>query len=118
MKLKDNKKCHVVGWSKTRTNGTAVNDLREVEVPVINLKKCQEKWEKLPSNVICAGGYGTKKGFCQGDSGGPLVCDKQAVGVVSFNNNDVCDYPDVPNVYTDMSKYLPWIKETLKKKNC
>nr|XP_020487722.1 serine protease 53-like [Labrus bergylta] len=118
MKLKDNKKCQVVGWGMTSTKGEVENDLREVEVPVINLEKCQKLWKnKLPSNVICAGGYGTKKGFCQGDSGGPLVCDKQAVGVVSFNNNDVCDYPDVPNVYTDVSKYLPWIKEILKKKN-
>lgn len=54
----------------------------------------------------------------QGDSGGPLVCDNVAVGVVSFNNNKICDYPNVPNVYTDISKFLSWIKPILKKKKC
>ncbi len=49
----------------------------------------------------------------QGDSGGPLVCNGMAVGVVSSNNNYNCDYPDVPNVYTDISKCLPWIKKIL-----
>lgn len=57
--------------------------------------------------------------FSQGDSGGPLVCDKKmAVGIVSFNNGKTCDYPDVPNVYTDISKFLPWIKDILSKKTC
>lgn len=54
----------------------------------------------------------------QGDSGGPLVCDNLAVGVVSFNNYKICDYPNVPNVYTDISKFLSWIKPILKKKKC
>lgn len=67
-------------------------------------------------------GYQTtnsKRSFSsQGDSGGPLVCSGTAVGVVSFNWHGDCDYPNAPNVYTDVSKYLPWIKEILEKKNC
>eukprot|EP00064_Thunnus_orientalis_P020618 superscaffoldBa00005769_g20759 len=120
MKIKDKEKCRVAGWGQTGTGkGDAVH-LQMVDVPIINLKGCKKKWApfKLPANVICAGGDDTKKGFCQGDSGGPLVCGKVAVGVVSFNNNENCKYPDVPNVYTDISKYLDWIKKILKKKNC
>ncbi|XP_044056245.1 granzyme B(G,H)-like [Siniperca chuatsi] len=119
MNLKENKKCHVAGWGFTRTGGELVNDLQEVEVSIIKLEKCQNAWDNiLPANIICAGGYEKKKGFCQGDSGGPLVCGKLAVGVVSFNNKKNCNYPDKPNIYTDISQFLPWMKEILKNKNC
>ncbi|KAK2835714.1 hypothetical protein Q5P01_016198 [Channa striata] len=123
--IQDNKTCSVAGWGYTRTGGNLVDKLQVVNVPLINLEKCQKAWHGiLPANVMCAGGYGTKKGFCQGDSGGPLVCEgkdrKQhmAVGIVSFNNKNKCDYPDVPNIYTDISKYLPWIKKILDKRDC
>ncbi|XP_041647901.1 duodenase-1-like [Cheilinus undulatus] len=120
MKLKENKKCRVAGWGWTKSGAQETEvDLRDVEVPVINLEKCKKEWKNnIPENVICAGGYGTKNGMCQGDSGGPLVCDKQAVGVVSFNSGNDCNYPNYPNIYTDVSKFIPWIKGILKKKKC
>ncbi|XP_071342803.1 transmembrane protease serine 9-like [Trachinotus anak] len=120
IKLKKNEKCQVAGWGYIRTNGSIVAELRVVDVPIINLKECNKEWHNiLPEGVICAGGFGTNKGFCQGDSGGPLVCNRKlAVGVVSFNNNENCNYPDLPNVFTDISKLLPWIKDILKKKQC
>ncbi|XP_042272868.1 mast cell protease 1A-like [Thunnus maccoyii] len=120
MNLKGIKKCSVAGWGFTRTGGQIVDELREVNVSIIKLKVCKDKWlpgVKFPHNIICAGGYGTDKGFCQGDSGGPLVCNGIAVGVVSFNNGGNCDYPDVPNIYTDISKFIPWINVFLKKNN-
>uniref|UniRef100_UPI003AABFCF2 granzyme B-like n=1 Tax=Centroberyx gerrardi TaxID=166262 RepID=UPI003AABFCF2 len=118
--IKANTKCIVAGWGRTETKGTAVDDLRVVDVSTIDLKVCQREWDQftLPANVICAGGYKTNKGSCQGDSGGPLVCNGKAVGIVSFNDKNKCDYPDVPNVYTQISKFLPWIKKILKKKAC
>ncbi|XP_026200680.1 duodenase-1-like [Anabas testudineus] len=109
MNIKENQRCYVAGWGKTSTQGLGVNELRMVDVSVINLDICKAQWYDLPANVICAGGYGTNKGFCQGDSGGPLVCNGIAVGIVSFNRNFMCTYPDVPNGYTDVSKYLCWI---------
>ncbi|XP_030582999.1 duodenase-1-like isoform X2 [Archocentrus centrarchus] len=111
--LKENEICQVAGWGKTRTGGETVDQLREVDVSVINPQVCREQWPGLPANVICAGGYGTNKGFCQGDSGDPLVYNGLVVGVASFNKNYNCTYPDVPNIYTDISKYLPWINEIL-----
>ncbi|KAK9519127.1 hypothetical protein VZT92_021874 [Zoarces viviparus] len=104
--------CQVAGWGAIETGGRAVDDLRVVDVSIINLEVCTKEWGRLPANVICAGGYGTDKGFCRGDSGGPLVCNGKAVGVVSFDIGG--NYPDVPNVYTDVSKYLTWINDTLK----
>ncbi|XP_029939203.1 mast cell protease 1A-like [Salarias fasciatus] len=114
------KKCKVAGWGLTKTGGTAVPKLQVANVPVIDQKTCQKLWKnKLPANVTCAGGYGTKTGFCQGDSGGPLVCGKDvAVAVASFNNNKTCTYPNIPNIYTDVSKFLPWINRILRKKKC
>ncbi|XP_054458991.1 trypsin-3-like [Anoplopoma fimbria] len=101
--------CQVAGWGYN--NGRQLVDkLRVVNVSIINHKVCENQWPALPANVICAGGYGTDKGFCQGDSGGPLVCNGKAVGVVSFNYNGNCDYPNQPNIYTEVSKYLDWIK--------
>ncbi|XP_028444280.1 granzyme B(G,H) [Perca flavescens] len=123
-KIKEKEKCHVAGWGFTKTRGKVDNVLQDVDVPIINLEVCKKEWAQppvgvnLPANVICAGGNDTKKGFCQGDSGGPLVCDGKAVGVVSFNMRGDCDYPNIPNVYTDISKYLPWINKILKQKKC
>ncbi|KAK9519126.1 hypothetical protein VZT92_021873 [Zoarces viviparus] len=109
--------CQVAGWGAIKTDGRAVDDLRVVDVSIINLEDCKKQWShlgNLPANVICAGGDKTGKGFCQGDTGGPLVCNGKAVGVVSFNDNENCNYPNVPNVYTDVSKYLTWIDDVLK----
>ncbi|XP_008405426.1 duodenase-1-like [Poecilia reticulata] len=117
--LKDGQICSVAGWGLTGTSLSTVDNLRVVNVSILNPQLCREKWwNGFPSNVICAGGYNTDKGFCQGDSGGPLVCDGVAVGVVSFNRNSTCTYPDVPNVYTDISKYLEWINNIVKTKKC
>ncbi|XP_029950231.1 granzyme B-like [Salarias fasciatus] len=115
-----NKMCSVAGWGKIKTTGNNVDELREAKVSMINLEKCEEIWKvELPNNVICAGGYGSQRGFCQGDSGGPLVCDGNvAVGVASFNKLRRCVYPDVPNVYTDLHKFVPWIKNILRTKKC
>ncbi|KAM9849120.1 mast cell protease 1A-like [Aulostomus maculatus] len=123
-KIKPKAKCSVAGWGLTRTGGQTADKLQVVDVPILDIKVCKQKWANylkplhLPDNVICAGGYATKKGFCQGDSGGPLVCNGKAVGVVSFNLGKNCDYPNLPNVYTDVSKFLPWIAKILRKKKC
>ncbi|KAF3691069.1 Duodenase-1 [Channa argus] len=116
--INENAQCHVAGWGKTSTRGRVVNELRMADVSIIDPQVCKEKWPRLPHNVICAGGYGTNKGFCQGDSGGPLVCNGLAVGVVSFNKNFNCDYPDVPNVYTDITKHIYWIRSIIRQNNC
>uniref|UniRef100_A0A671SFT2 Kallikrein-7-like n=1 Tax=Sinocyclocheilus anshuiensis TaxID=1608454 RepID=A0A671SFT2_9TELE len=114
--LKPKTKCQVAGWGQTEQENV-VNDLLVTDVSPINSSICQTMWKKvrvnLPKNILCAGGFETKSGTCQGDSGGPLVCSGTAVGIVSFNMGR-CDYPNVPNVYTEISKYRFWIKEVIK----
>ncbi|XP_028856724.1 granzyme B-like [Denticeps clupeoides] len=110
--------CQVAGWGLKETRGEKSEDLLVANVTVIDPKVCKKEWSdvnvKLPKNVICAGGYDTTKGACQGDSGGPLVFRKMAVGIVSFNLHNNCDYPNAPNIYTDISKYASWITKNIK----
>uniref|UniRef100_A0A671KHS9 Granzyme M n=1 Tax=Sinocyclocheilus anshuiensis TaxID=1608454 RepID=A0A671KHS9_9TELE len=110
--IKAKVKCSVAGWGKKNNSDTASAKLMEVDVTIIDKKKCQKYWEKdySTSRMVCAGGRG---GFCQGDSGGPLVCNNVAVGVISFNEKNNCDSPNRPNVYTKISKFLKWINAIL-----
>ncbi|XP_004552750.3 trypsin [Maylandia zebra] len=116
--LQENQVCQVAGWGKTKTDANKpVDELMVVDVSVIEKQVCEDQWGHLPANVVCAGGYGTDKGFCQGDSGGPLVCQGLAVGIVSYNHNGICNYPEEPNVYTDITKYVQWINKTVTGRN-
>lgn len=63
--LTANEVCQVAGWGKAMSGGEYVGELRVVDVSVINPQVCKNQWPQLPANVICAGGYGTSKGFCQ-----------------------------------------------------
>ena len=68
-KIKNNTPCLVAGWGYNETRGSTVDKLREVNVATIDRRKCQLEWAKvkktLPANIICAGGYKTKKGACR-----------------------------------------------------
>uniref|UniRef100_A0A8C7YAM1 Peptidase S1 domain-containing protein n=1 Tax=Oryzias sinensis TaxID=183150 RepID=A0A8C7YAM1_9TELE len=118
MNLSVNQECSVAGWGRTESTSGLVGDLRVANVPIIDHNDCQQSWGGLPPNVICAGGKDTVKGFCQGDGGGPLVCNGKAVGLASFNRNSNCKYPEMPNVYTDIRKYVDWINNIIMNKMC
>lgn len=47
----------------------------------------------------------------QGDSGGPLVVNGKLVGLVSWAK--ACSLTDYPTVYTRVSSYINWIKESM-----
>ncbi|XP_063748176.1 duodenase-1-like [Eleginops maclovinus] len=113
IEIKNKQTCTVAGWGLTSGGKTDV--LQMVNVTILDRDVCVNAWKwQLPASVICAGGYETEKGFCQGDSGGPLVCNGKPAGVVSFNSDQGCRYPNLPNVYTDLSKYRRWIDDTMK----
>ncbi|XP_035272259.1 mast cell protease 1A-like [Anguilla anguilla] len=111
--IQPNKLCSVAGWGAIKSNGATSPRLQEVDVSVVDRAECQERWGNKPitPRMMCAGGSADKRGFCQRDSGGPLVCSGLAVGIVSFNYNYNCTYPNLPNVYTQISKFLPWIEK-------
>ena len=56
---------------------------------------------------------------CQGDRGGPLVVQKSTkdnsavIYGISTLNGDGCASVKTPGKYTRVSKFLPWIKESV-----
>ncbi|XP_043079853.1 mast cell protease 1A-like [Puntigrus tetrazona] len=103
--------CSVAGWGKLSLKGrTTSSVLMEANMTTINHAECLHKWgsKYFTSKMICAHGRG---GSCTGDSGGPLVCGDTAVGVTSFVSNKSCNSPEKPNVYTEISAFLPWIHQ-------
>ncbi|XP_050931475.1 tryptase [Lates calcarifer] len=108
----------VTGWGVTLPNGSTFPDiLQEVKVPIVGNNECQCYHKKyfITENMICAGLKAGGKDSCQGDSGGPLVTklDDSWVqsGVVSFGEG--CAVPNIPGVYTRVSKYEEWIRKNI-----
>jgi secreted trypsin-like serine protease len=92
--------------------------LRQVEISILDPLKCSDAYlsKGLPpptDDPLCAGAVG--KGPCHGDSGGPLVVKFRKryvqVGIVSYARN--CGDPALYAVFTRVSKYIDWIKDTL-----
>ncbi|XP_049321913.1 kallikrein-7-like [Astyanax mexicanus] len=112
LEVPENSRCRVAGWGETETNKNPVSNLMVTDVSIVNSATCKKSWgkmgTKLPPGVICAGGS-EKSGVCEGDSGGPLLCGDVVVGIVSFNFDKNCHYPNAPNVYTNISFYRHWI---------
>uniref|UniRef100_A0A8D0GVC9 Peptidase S1 domain-containing protein n=1 Tax=Sphenodon punctatus TaxID=8508 RepID=A0A8D0GVC9_SPHPU len=101
--------CTVMGWGTTTTPEVP----HCVDVNIISNEVCQAAYENnIIDNMVCAGVMEGGKDSCQGDSGGPLVCNGQLQGIVSWGEHP-CAQPGKPGVYTDICKYLSWIKETM-----
>ncbi|XP_053556641.1 mast cell protease 8 [Bombina bombina] len=99
--------CNVAGWGKIRNDMVSLV-LMEVNVTVVNRRKCQEILNiSISDSMMCAGTPGTKGDAAEGDSGGPLVCDSIATGIVSFGKEKP------PGVYTQISSFLPWIRKIM-----
>ena len=106
----------VIGWGVTE-QGNASDRLRQVTVPLVDLRTCRQSYgifnEKVSDNMICAGSKSGGIDSCQGDSGGPLmVLDETTdqwiqVGIVSWG--DGCAEPNYYGVYTRISNYAAWI---------
>ncbi|XP_063635449.1 transmembrane protease serine 12 [Cydia splendana] len=106
--------CYATGWGREQTNGTLTDVLLEAEVPVLPLRICRERYSlTLPLNDghLCAGSTDGSTGACVGDSGGPLQCRTgsrwELRGLTSFGSG--CARTGVPDVYTNVEHYVPWI---------
>ncbi|XP_029449955.1 plasminogen [Rhinatrema bivittatum] len=114
----DRFQCYVTGWGETQgTGGEGI--LKETGFPVIENKVCNRPEflsGKVKSTELCAGNIHGGTDSCQGDSGGPLVCPDGGIytlqGVTSWGLG--CAQPMKPGVYVRVSKFIPWIQETMK----
>ncbi|XP_046651387.1 trypsin-1-like [Daphnia pulicaria] len=108
----------VSGWGTTSSGGSISDELRSVDVPIVDDDTCNRAYggtaanpEVFPS-MLCAGD--TSNGgidACQGDSGGPLFTGTGASavqhGIVSFGQG--CALAAYPGVYAQVSFFLDWI---------
>ncbi|XP_068623906.1 serine protease gd-like [Battus philenor] len=128
------KKGSVVGWGFDAT-GVATEELTLVEMPVVDQETCirsySEFFAKFTSQYTYCAGYrdgvidkrtGTRKStsVCNGDSGGGMVFELNDSwhlrGLVSLSvarqNEYRCD-PTHYVVFTDLAKFLPWIRQNI-----
>lgn len=89
-------------------------ELRKTTVQIVPQEHQTCKRYNVKQAVLCAFANGTDS--CQGDSGGPLIVKDTSgrdtlVGVVSFGVE--CAHPEYAGVYTDVTAYLPWIRENV-----
>ncbi|KAK2502315.1 hypothetical protein MC885_013215 [Smutsia gigantea] len=123
LKVPGNKMCWVTGWGNIADNSPLPWPFRlqEVEVPIVGNKLCDQRYRPafnsssqiIKDDMLCAGSEG--RDSCQMDSGGPLVCRWNCtwfqVGVVSWGS--LCGHRDLPGVYTRVTSYVSWIRQTL-----
>jgi len=112
--------CVSTGWGlmKDEEKDKDRSALQQVTLPFIDETTCRAKWngnEKVNEKTICFGSE--TQGTCSGDSGGPITCRKSdgkwvQVGLVAWGHRDCRGFP---SVFTRVSTYLKWIKETMEK---
>uniref|UniRef100_A0A8C9UT37 Peptidase S1 domain-containing protein n=1 Tax=Spermophilus dauricus TaxID=99837 RepID=A0A8C9UT37_SPEDA len=102
-KVKPGKVCLVAGWGRVAPNGKYPNTLQEVKLKVQKHQVCERSNQEDTGSVL-------PLLSSQGDSGGPLVCNHVAQGIVSCGKKN----GKPPRVYTKVSRFLQWIKETMK----
>ena len=109
----------VIGLGNTTSVGNLFDGvIREVEIPVLPLAKCDDRYGSVDGTQICAGNWESGGvDSCQGDSGGPLVAKgidglETLVGIVSYGEG--CAQKGAPGVYTRVSSFAEWIDRTVK----
>ncbi|XP_059237177.1 kallikrein-7 isoform X1 [Mustela nigripes] len=108
--------CTVSGWGTTTSpDVTFPSKLMCTDVKLISSQDCKKVYKDLlGKSMLCAGIPNSKTNTCNGDSGGPLMCKGTLQGLVSWGTFP-CGQPNDPGVYTQVCKYVKWIKETMRK---
>lgn len=98
----------VSGWGDLASGGGSYpENLRAVDVPVVNQNVCDSAYGGITARMICAGIK--SKDSCQGDSGGPLTYRGVHVGVVSFGYG--CAFEGYPGVYSRTSELRDFVDQ-------
>ncbi|XP_003471391.2 chymotrypsin-like elastase family member 3B [Cavia porcellus] len=117
--LPNGEPCYISGWGRLYTNGPLPNKLQQALMPMVDYKHCSQKdwWgSTVKATMVCAGG--DLQSGCNGDSGGPLNCPTnagiwQVHGVASFVSSLGCNTLQKPTVFTRVSAFTDWIKQTI-----
>ncbi|XP_046991900.1 mite allergen Eur m 3-like [Schistocerca americana] len=104
----------VIGWGDLWYGGPQPDNLRKVDLGVVNQEECQAVWGEdgyaIYPTQMCAARFEEKNyDSCYGDSGGPLLYEGKIVGIASWGYE--CATPPYPSVATRVSMYINWIIE-------
>ncbi|XP_022821672.1 trypsin, alkaline C-like [Spodoptera litura] len=107
----DNSAAWAAGWGTTSAGGSASEQLRHVQLQIINQNTCRNNYATrgiaITDNMLCSGWPTGGRDQCQGDSGGPLYHNGIVVGVCSFGIG--CAQAAFPGVNARVSRYTSWI---------
>ncbi|XP_063534507.1 serine proteinase stubble-like isoform X1 [Cydia strobilella] len=112
----------VTGWGRLSEGGVLPSILQEVQVPIVSNDRCKSMFlragrhEFIPDIFLCAGHERGGHDSCQGDSGGPLQVKGKdqryfLAGIISWGIG--CGEANLPGVCTRISKFVPWILQTV-----
>lgn len=110
----------VTGWGAVTSWGPMADRLLKANLPIVSNVTCNapESYNGLvKEGMLCAGERAGGLDACQGDSGGPLVAKVNGVntiiGIVSGGASTGCARRFKYGVYTRVSAYRDWIRETM-----
>ncbi|KAG8144638.1 hypothetical protein E2320_013108 [Naja naja] len=108
----------VSGWGKLAYQGRQASILQVLQIRFIDRPTClRSSSYPILANMFCAGHPDGAKDTCQGDSGGPYTTDIEHVwfltGITSWGEE--CAKKDKYGIYTRVSRYIKWIRETTKR---
>ncbi|XP_046389335.1 trypsin-5-like [Ischnura elegans] len=99
------------GWFMKEHAGIS-NHLRKAKLRISNRAKCNFAYSEfgltIKSSQFCAEDPMGLAGPCSGDAGGALIVDGKIAGIISWSLG--CVLQGYPNVLTDVSHYVEWIR--------
>ncbi|CAH1164733.1 unnamed protein product [Phaedon cochleariae] len=108
----------LVGWGKAARQTYAPPLQQILKLPIISIQECVRVYGRtlpISEEQVCAGGE-PGNDACSGFGGAPLLVRHgdmhYQVGILSFGS-DQCGAPGVPSVYTNVKKYITWIRENI-----
>ncbi|NWI15438.1 FA9 factor, partial [Crypturellus soui] len=105
----------VSGWGSLFYRGREATILQVLRVPFVDRPTCLKSTSiTIELNMFCAGYSAGGRDTCEGDSGGPFATEFEGTwfltGVTSWGEE--CAKPGKYGIYTKVSKYIKWIKDT------
>ncbi|PKU38899.1 coagulation factor x-like [Limosa lapponica baueri] len=106
----------VSGFGKSFELGQTVKRMKVLQIPYVDRNTCKLALRnRVTENMFCAGYDKDGEDVCQGDGGGPHVTQYNgtyfATGIISWGEG--CGRQGKYGVYTNLSKFLPWIRSVL-----
>ncbi|XP_017030133.1 trypsin alpha-3 isoform X2 [Drosophila kikkawai] len=102
----------VLGWGRMYSEGPLSSEILQLEVALMDTKKCLSHFKYFRPGMLCAGKDNSTIDAdpCSGDIGAPVIWNGVVVGIVSYPLG--CGSDILPSIYTDVHSGLKWITET------